>query len=297
MKKKIIGIILAFLFVIVSGITIVVYAASSAKEVNNTKPVATISEVYIPSEPLATKIEETIPEPEVIVLENVEIKRVDPTTLEEANIVLEDAIFRKELAVTIYENLLSLGYSLDHPAVVMVQTDIETEEKYIIQYTEQKEILQEKYEWEIRINEYPIASQVWLYMKNEFGWNDIVCAGIIGNMMAECGGCWTSDLDWELNESCGLGMIQWIGGRRKAIINLYGEVPTVEEQLLFMRDEMYGTNGVTQQITESQLNKIMNAETPEECAFAFATYFERCAEEHRAPRRGYATRAYEYFVG
>ena len=64
-----------------------------------------------------------------------------------------------------------------------------------------------------------------------------------------------------------------------------------------MKDELYGTNGVTKQVTDWQLDKIMNASTPEECAFAFATYFERCSENHRAPRRGYAKTAYEYFVG
>ena len=155
----------------------------------------------------------------------------------------------------------------------------------------------EQAKWDARMEEYPIATQVWLYMKNEFGWNDVVCAGIMGNLMAECGGCWTDDLDWEINKSSGLGMVQWIGGRRKQIISIYGEHPTWEQQLIFMKDEMYGTNGVTKQITDWQLDKIMNAETPEECAFAFASYFERCSEQHRAPRRGYAKKAYEYFVG
>ena len=297
MKKKIIGIILILLFVVLSSLTAVVCTAIGTKEDNNIEQTTTISEVYIPSEPTETRIEETIPEPEVIVLENVEVKRVEPTTLEEVNIVLEESLLRKEAANVVYENLLLLGYAQDHPAVVMIQADIENEEEYILHVEEQKVAFQEVYNWKIRSSEYPIATEVWLYMKNEFGWNDIVCAGIIGNMMAECGGCWTQDLDWSLDEPGGLGMIQWIGERRREIINKYGEMPTVEEQLLFMRDELYGTNGVTHQVTESQLNKIMNAETPEDCAFAFATYFERSAEENRWLRRGYATRAYEYFVG
>lgn len=150
--------------------------------------------------------------------------------------------------------------------------------------------------WAERAAEYPVATQVWLYMKNEFGWSDIICAGVIGNLMAECGGCWTSDLNWRSNHSGGLGMVQWIGGRRKQIIQYYGEQPTVEEQLTFMYNELYGLNGVTKQVTNKQLDAIMNAKTPEECAFAFASYYERCAEKHRPPRRGYARTAYEYFV-
>ena len=147
------------------------------------------------------------------------------------------------------------------------------------------------------IEEYPVARQVWNYMKDEFGWSDIVCAGVIGNLMAECGGCWTADLDWQVNTGHGMGMVQWIDGRKSQLIQYYGENPTVEEQLQFMYDELYGLNGVRKQVTDWQLDQIMNAETPEDCAYAFASYYERCAYQYRYPRRGYARTAYEYFVG
>lgn len=143
---------------------------------------------------------------------------------------------------------------------------------------------------------YPVATQVWNYMKNEFGWNDIVCAGIMGNLMAECGGCWTADLDWDTHGSDGLGMVQWIGDRRKAIVKKYGKIPTVEEQLQFMYDELHGTNGVERQVTNSGYKAIMEAKTPEDCAYAFAQYYERCHKNHRSARKGYARTAYEYFV-
>ena len=64
-----------------------------------------------------------------------------------------------------------------------------------------------------------------------------------------------------------------------------------------MKDELYGTNGVVKQVNDYQFNQIMNATTPEESAFAFATYFERCAEQYRYPLQSYARQAYEYFVG
>jgi hypothetical protein len=134
-------------------------------------------------------------------------------------------------------------------------------------------------------------------MKEEFGWNDTVCAGIMGNMMAECGGCWTSDLDWDVSSSSGYGMIQWLGGRKQQLFNIYGSSPSIEDQLNFMKDELYGTNGVTKQVTDSQLDQIMNADSPEDCAYAFACYFERCGEGNRWVRRDYARRAYDYFVG
>jgi hypothetical protein len=298
MKQKLFGIIMAAVMLI-SAFSLIVFAAGPAD--NSTNPVATFSEDYIPSEttfPVDTEpTESTEPEVVVIVLDTVVVERVEPTTYDEANASLEKAIARQELTNAVYQGLISLGYADDHPAVVMAKTDIENADADVAYYQEQFEIWEEKHKWEVRASEYPVATQVWLYMKNELGYSDIVCAGIMGNMMAECGGCWTSDLDWDVHSSSGFGMIQWLGGRKQQLFSIYGNDPSVEDQLNFMRDELYGTDGVTWQVSQSQLDKIMNAETPEECAYAFACYFERCGEGHRAPRRGYARRAYEYFVG
>ena len=299
MKRNIIAFIIAM--VIMIGCTITVYALAAAPEATNESiPATTISEDYIPSEttcPFPVETEPTEPEPVVIVLDTVVVERVEPTTYDEANASLEAAVTRYEVAITVLDGLTTLGYADDHPAIVMTKTDIENANADIEYYQEQFEIWEEKHKWEVRASEYPVATQVWLYMKNELGYNDIVCAGIMGNMMAECGGCWTSDLDWDVRSSSGYGMIQWLGGRRTQLFSVYGENPTIEDQLNFMHDELYGTDGITWQVSQWQLDKIMNASTPEECAYAFACYFERCGEGHRAPRRGYARTAYEYFVG
>lgn len=295
MKRKIIGVLMAISMVL-SALALIVYAATPVT--SNIDPTATISEDYIPSEttfPVDT--EPTEPETVVIILDPVVVERVEPTTYDEANASLEKAITRQELTNTVYQGLITLGYADDHPAVVMAKTDIENANADVAYYQEQFEIWEEKHKWEVRASEYPVATQVWLYMKNELGYSDIVCAGIMGNMMAECGGCWTSDLDWDVSSSSGFGMIQWLGGRKKQLFSIYGDNPSIEDQLNFMHDELYGIDGVTWQVTQSQLDKIMKAETPEQCAYAFACYFERCGEGHRAPRRGYARRAYEYFVG
>lgn len=292
MKKNMLALILCIL--LAGSIAITAFAtevhAPSAQDVNES--VATISEAYILSE-----TSETEPVKEVIILENVVVERVEPTTLDEAKNALETAIFRRNTTLAVYEGLLELGYAKNHPAVEMAKIDIENAEADVAYYSEKKDILQENYEWEKRASEYPVATLVWLHMKHEFGWSDTVCAGIMGNMMAECGGCWTSDLDWDARSSNGYGMIQWIGGRREQLFSIYGNTPSIEDQLNFIRNELYGTNGVTQQVTDSQLDKIMNAATPEDCAYAFATYYERCGEQHRSIRRDYARRAYEYFVG
>lgn len=295
MKRKIICLV-AILSLLCAGLVATIAITASANQDMPTEPVATISEAYIPSEP-SEPVVETEPEEEIIILENVQVERVEPATLDEANTALEDAIFRRDTTKSVYEGLLLLGYDTEHPAVVMAKTDLENAEADVEYYTEQQLIRQEEENWRVRAEEYPVATQAWLYMKNELGFSDIVCAGIMGNMMAECGGCWTSDLDWDVSSSSGFGMIQWLGGRKQQLFSIYGSNPSVENQLDFVKDELYGTNGVTKQVTDSQLDEIINAETPEDCAYAFACYYERCGEGHRWVRRDYARRAYEYFVG
>ena len=141
---------------------------------------------------------------------------------------------------------------------------------------------------------YPVATQAWKLMKS-YGWSDIACAGIMGNLMAETGGG-TLKLNWERSSSSGLGLVQWIGGRRNSIVKRYGATPTIKQQIQFMHDELYGTNGVRRQVSKSQLNAILKAKTPEDAAYAFASYYERCATQYRNIRRTYARKAYNYFT-
>lgn len=146
--------------------------------------------------------------------------------------------------------------------------------------------------------EYPEAQLIWNTMIS-WGWAPETCAGIIGNMMAEIGGGTLDLSDWNSNGGCGYGLIQWTGGRRSLLKSRYGSYPNIEQQLIFMRDELFGTNNTRQQVSSSVLNRIMNTngnETPESIAFCFASNYERCASRYRARRQGYARIAYEYFM-
>lgn len=187
------------------------------------------------------------------------------------------------------KNELKAAYEELGNAHEKIKTQSEEIEKY------KKEIEDENVKWMQRYEEYPVATEVWFLMKSH-GWSDIVCAGIMGNLMAETGGTGTLHLNWDSNGNSGYGLVQWIGGRRDAIKSIYGEYPSVKEQVQFIYDELYGTNGVTRQVTDAQFDAIMNAETPEECAYAFACYYERCAKQYRSMRRDFARNAYNYFV-
>ena len=151
---------------------------------------------------------------------------------------------------------------------------------------------------------YPEAQLIWNTMIS-WGWAPETCAGIIGNMMAEVGQGNKEDptswlnLDWDSNGNSGYGLIQWTGGRRTAIKSRYGSYPNIEQQLIFMRDELFGTNNTNKQVSDAALDIIMNTngnQTPESIAMSFATNYERCAARYRAKRQGYARIAYEYFM-
>ena len=145
---------------------------------------------------------------------------------------------------------------------------------------------------------YPEARLIWDTMIS-WGWSPETCAGIIGNMMAEIGGKTLNLSDWDSNGGCGYGLIQWTDGRRTAIKNRYGAYPTIEEQLQFMKDELLGTNNTTQQVSNEVLNIILNTsgkETPENIAYTFACYYERCHRNYRWMRRDLARTAYDYFI-
>lgn len=146
--------------------------------------------------------------------------------------------------------------------------------------------------------DYPEAQLIWNTMIS-WGWTPETCAGIIGNMMAEIGGGTLNLSNWKSDDGCGYGLIQWTSGRASTIKNRYGSYPTIEQQLIFVKDELFGTNNTRQQVNPTILKQIMNvsgAETPESVALTFATHYERCGQSYRAKRQNYARIAYNYFI-
>jgi hypothetical protein len=205
-KRNIIAIICAVAIMI--AITITVFASEAHAPVAETsEPVATFSEADIPSE--TTFPEPTEPEEVVIILDTVVVERVEPTTYDEANSLLDEATKRQETAQMVLDGLTELGYEPDHPAIVMAYAELENRTADVIYYQEKQVEWEEIHKWEVRASEYPVATQVWLFLKEELGYSDAVCAGIIGNMMAECGGH-TLNLQWNLyNASYHYGLCQW----------------------------------------------------------------------------------------
>lgn len=149
----------------------------------------------------------------------------------------------------------------------------------------------EEAKWATKAAEYPAATQIWRYMKAQ-GWNDYVCAGIMGNLMVEVGGQ-TLDIRYTLSSSGYYGMCQWSRG--------YSQVwgAGLETQCDFLRDTIkyeFDTYGFKYQ-KGFNFNSFLNMTDAQQAALAFAKSYERCGSGSYGVRQKNALKAYNYFVG
>lgn len=146
--------------------------------------------------------------------------------------------------------------------------------------------------------EFPIAQEVWDTMKS-FGWSDIVCAGIMGNMMRECAGN-NFDLHWQaINKSSGCyGLCQWTPMYHHRV-----QGANIQEQLAYLKSSLenkeYSPRGGRINYGDL-LERLKSLETPEAVAREFFVNYEWIVNNHPSQasvrqRQANARRAYEYF--
>lgn len=148
----------------------------------------------------------------------------------------------------------------------------------------------EETKWATKSAEYPAATQVWRYMKS-LDWNDYVCAGIMGNLMAEVGGQ-TLDIQYRLKGNGYYGMCQW----NKAYSNIWGA--DLETQCDYLRDTIkyeIDTFGYAYK-KGFNLDSFLALSNERDAALAFAKCYERCGSGTYTIRQNNAEKAYDYFV-
>lgn len=172
---------------------------------------------------------------------------------------------------------------------------LELDKLYEQDYLEIIQREEEDAKWQKRYEEYPVATKVWLFLKNEMGYSDYVCAGIIGNMMAECGGQ-TLKLKWDARnkKSNCYGLCQW---HPKYYPELQGT--TLEEQLEHMRTSFPKTLSRYMDACYKKgftYEDFLALEDPSEIAYIFCVVYERPGPGSYNVRRENAIKAYEYFT-
>ena len=182
---------------------------------------------------------------------------------------------------------LELGYSENHYVIQLARQEYQEAQEACAPYQEIYDSLEAR--WSEKEAEYPEATQIWTYLKN-LGYNDYVCAGILGNIMAEAG---SNTLNIQpLVQGGFYGICQW----NQAYSEVWGA--SLEEQLDFLRDTIeyeldtfgyaYGKDfdyGAFLQLTDEK-----------DAALAFSKCYERNAPSSYNIRQVNATKALEYFT-
>jgi uncharacterized coiled-coil protein SlyX len=135
---------------------------------------------------------------------------------------------------------------------------------------------------------YNQARLVWNYLR-DLGLNEYVCAGILGNIMAEVGGQTLDISRWaqySVTNTKYYGICQWSGSRKQRLLNDFGT--TLEAQIEFLSVELFEV------IPKG--NSFYNMQDEKQAALYFAKYYERCGSSSYSVRQKNATKALEYFT-
>lgn len=163
-----------------------------------------------------------------------------------------------------------LGYKEDHPVIKLAGKEWNAWHNDYVYYTNQIAT------YEKRMNEYPVAAAVWHALISN-GFSEAAAAGIIGNMMSECGSQ-TLALNYKAYNSSGgyYGLCQWSKKYYPQMMNA-----SLEEQINYL--------------LESVPADFKDEEDPGDAAIRFAKEYERCSSGSYDKRRANAWTAYDYF--
>lgn len=143
------------------------------------------------------------------------------------------------------------------------------------------------------MEEYPVATDVWFYLRKQ-GLSESVVAGIIGNMMIETGGQ-TLKLRPKVYSSSGgfYGLCQWSMKYypKARDLDTYGQL----EFLLSTIKREFDKYGFVYK-KNFTYEDFLSLESPKDVALAFAKVYERCGSGSYNARKKCAQVAYNYFV-
>jgi len=196
----------------------------------------------------------------------------------------------QEVAHQMAECARELGYQEDHIIIREASSRWWAEQRVIDALHEQDTEVARISEpgvtfTEAQKEEYPVACGVWRYLREDMGLNPYVAAGIIGNMMAECGGQ-TLNLQPYLCVNNFLGLCMWYSPYTNGRLT-YGA--DVTEQLEYLKDTL--ETNIT--LFGGDYDYFISLENATDAAWYFSEYYER-GGWHSVRARNAET-ALEYF--
>lgn len=217
-------------------------------------------------------------------------------SLEELNNLIYNELSIQEQAHKIAEAAREIGWPEHSPAISDAKIMWHNAEIKIQFYSP---IYNLKYEendqklWDKRKEEYPIATEIWLFLQEQ-GYNDYVCAGIVGNMMAEAGGQTLNIQPIIYNSSENYyGICQW---SKKYYPSVQGtDLKTQLEFLISNIEYEINTYGRLYK-SNFKFHNFLNLTNEKDVALAFAKSYERCNSKYYNVRQDNATKALAYFT-
>lgn len=229
----------------------------------------------------------------IIKIESFTDENIDNYTIEELKTLINKEIADQTAAHELAQSCRKLGWAENSEPIISAQAEWWNSYHAINFYNEKYQELyinSEAAKWDKKKAEYPAATEIWLYMKN-LGWNDYVCAGIMGNLMAEVGGQ-TLDIKYWLYGSGYYGMCQW----SKSYGRVWGT--DLAYQCDFLRDTIgyeFNTYGYAYN-KGFNFDSFLKLSNERDAAKAFAKCYERCSSSTYSIRQNNAEKAYDYFV-
>lgn len=234
----------------------------------------TTSEAYIPSETTVIEFIETSDKQELLNL--IEVYKT------------EQEMFQNKIVEL---DRLGLNYS---PIYLEAKDKLVITKTYLSYYQNEYDKLKKAEEeelWKQKALEYPAATQIWKELKS-FGYNDYVCAGIMGNIMAEVGGQ-TLDIHWWKKGNGYYGICQWSKTYKQYVWDT-----SLDQQINFLTSSIryeLDTYGFKYK-KDFDYTDFCNLTNEKDAALAFAKCYERCAKTSYNQRQKNAETAYNYFV-
>lgn len=245
---------------------------------------------------ITTTSEDYIPSDNNFIIESDNFIYTELTDKAEIENQIQLCISRKQIAHDMANNARTL-YGEDNIIVTSASAEWNRVNDIQIRYEDDlySLIKEEEAVWSERIAQYPHATTIWRFLNEELGYNDYVCAGILGNIMNEVGGNSLSISYWLYNPSgYYYGICQWNKGA-------YGSVHGTEldAQLTFLANTIeYEMNTYGSNYTKGfNYDSFVSLTNERSVALAFAKCYERCSSSSYTARQNNAEKAYEYFVG
>lgn len=200
---------------------------------------------------------------------------------------------RMEYATQMRVAAVGLGYTYNDDVIQLALTEWNTANSQRAYYQNiLNDILAEEALWETRMKQYPVATTAWLYLK-DLGYNDYVCAGILGNMMTECGGNTLNLQPHVIGNNWFYGICQW---SKSYYPQVWGTDLNVQLELLgnTMKEEFNSFGKLYKRYFNYA--KFIALTNEKEAALAFAQVYERCGSSTYSVRQYNATIAYNYYT-